>query len=182
MRPWGHPTSSFWIENRFSGPKVMTEKPTEIGRFLECPNFWPNIFNWVYFRQYLSKSISSFLKYSKLNKVLYSISNEFRPFASPYDHRTVPSPYPTVPHRTPPYLTVRHRTPPYATVPHRTPPYLTVRHRTSPYPPFFTLFGLKKPKNGGYGEVRWSTVGYGDGDGGGTVRLRWGYGTVTQTV
>ncbi len=54
----------------------------------------------------------------------YSISNEFRPFASPYLTPTVTVPYP-------------QRT-----------------HRTPPYPPFFTLFGLKKLKNGGSGEVR----------------------------
>ena len=45
---------------------------------------------------------------------LYSISNEFRPFASPYRTLTVTVPYPyrhrTVPHRTPPYFTVPHRT------------------------------------------------------------------------
>jgi hypothetical protein len=32
----------YWFlnnENRFSGSKVMTEKPKEIGHFLECPNF-----------------------------------------------------------------------------------------------------------------------------------------------
>ena len=32
----------YWFlnyENRFSGSKVMTEKPTEIGHFFECPNF-----------------------------------------------------------------------------------------------------------------------------------------------
>ena len=56
----------YWFlnyENRLSGSKVMTEKPTEIGNFLECPNFWPNILNWVYFRQYLSESLGSFFKY-----------------------------------------------------------------------------------------------------------------------
>ncbi len=34
------------------------------------------------------------------------------------------------------------------------PPDPSVPHRTPPYPPFFTLFGLKKLKNGAYGEVR----------------------------
>ena len=66
-------------------------------------------------------------------------------------HRTVTVPYPH-----------RHRTVP--------PPYPTVPHRTPPYPPFFTLFGLKKLKNGGYGEVRWGSVGYGTV----TVRVRYG--------
>jgi hypothetical protein len=54
----------------------------------------------------------------------YSISNEFRPFASPYRTPTVPPPYPSVP------------------------------HRTRPYPPFLSFLRPKSVKNGGYGEVR----------------------------
>ena len=56
----------YWFlnyENRFSGSKVMTQKSKEFGNFLECPSFWPNIFNLVYFRQLLSKSLSYFFKY-----------------------------------------------------------------------------------------------------------------------
>ena len=41
---------------------------------------------------------------------------------------------------------------------------------SSPYPPFYKLFSLKKLKNGGYGEVRWGTVGNGTA----TVRVRFG--------
>ena len=93
------------------------------------------------------KTMWTHTKIEELHK--YSISNEFRPFASPYRTLTVTVPYP-------------HR--------HRTVPYRTVLHRTSPYPPFLSFLRPKSVKNGGYGTVtvRYAEVRYGDG--GFTVR------------